>query len=305
MTDGDENMHGETHGSRDCPGGLALMRLHTDDLPSTEREVVALHVRGCDRCAAVVREMDGAREQALELDPFEQAYPRWLQRAGDLPQRDPVAAPLDPLGAWWRHQWLGLRRLTSSPRTWAAAAMVVAAVALVVALRPTPPAPTPDRSGPLDPVSLNRLKGVVSLEMYALRDGAVVEVAAGEALRPGDRIQFAYTSGPLNNLVLVGVDGRGVISRYYPDEGGLSLEVVPGSEVVLEDSLVLDDAPGPEVFVAVFSDRSLDVLAVERAAHDALVRGGDDPRAVLGLDLPAHVPGVVATTWIDKDLEGE
>ena len=291
----------------ECPGGLALMRLHTDDLPVVERDVVSEHVHGCTRCTAALAEMEDARERALELDPFEQAYPRWIERGHELPERDPTVQPLDPAGAWWRHQLLQLRRLTASPRTWAAAAMAVAAVALVVSLmpRPTEPGPEPIGAGFTDPVSLNRLKGEVSLDMYALRDGAVVEVEPGEALQPGDRIQFAYTSGPLNNLVLVGVDGRGVISRYYPDQGAESLAVVPGAEVVLEDSLVLDDAPGPEVFVAVFSDRPLDVLEVEQAALEALARGQGDPRTLLGLDMPPHVPGVVATTWIDKDMGAE
>ena len=288
-----------------CPGGLALMRLHSDDLLNEEREVVSEHVRGCTRCTDALKEMENARERALVLDPFEQAYPRWIERGHELPRRDPAAEPLDPVGAWWRHQLLGLRRLTANPRTWAAAAMAVAAVALAVALLPRSPDPEPITGGLADPVSLNRLKGEVSLDMYALRDGAVVEVETGETLKPGDRIQFAYTSGPLNNLVLVGVDGRGVISRYYPDQGAESQAVVPGAEVVLEDSLVLDDAPGPEVFVAVFSDRPLDVLDVEQAAREALAQGDDDPRAVIGLDMPSHVPGVVATTWIDKDLGAE
>jgi hypothetical protein len=177
--------------------------------------------------------------------------------------------------------------------------MVVAGIALVVALMPREP--IPDRTH--DPIHANRFKGEVALAVYALQGDEVVEVAPGQALRPGDRIQFTYTSGPLNHLVLVGVDGTGVISRYYPDEGGLSQPVVPGSEMILEDSLVLDDAPGPEVFVAVFSDHPVDVVDVERATHEALERGG--PRATLDVELPPGVYGAVTTTWIAKALPAE
>ena len=290
--------HGEntSHDGEACPGGLALMRLHTEDLTGDARDVVTDHVGGCDRCQTQLEQMEQARERALDLDPFEEAYPRWIERSETLPDRDPMAEPPVAFVAWWRHQVWQLRRFGESPRGWATAAMVVAGIALVVALLPREPAP--DRTH--DPIHANRFKGEVSLDVYALRGDAVVEVPPGQVLQPGDRIQFTYTSGPLNHLVLVGVDGNGVISRYYPDAGTHSQSVVPGSEMILEDSLVLDDAPGPEVFVAVFSDEPVEVLEVEAAMRGAL-GGSADPRDVMAVDLPPGVYGAVATTWIDKE----
>ncbi len=292
-------IQGHQRGREDCPGGWALMRLHAEDLTGDEREVVSDHVHGCDRCAAELARMDEARDEALQLDPFDEAYPRWVERGEALPARDPMAEPPRALAGWWRRLLQQLRLGSSSPKAWAAAAMVVAGVALVVALLPREPAPDRTR----DPIHANRFKGEVVLEMHALRGDEVVEVAAGEALQPGDRIQFTYTSGPLNHLVLVGVDGNDVISRYYPDEGGYSIPVVPGSEMILEDSLVLDDAPGPEVFVALFSDQPVDATEVERATREALDRG--DPPTALGVEPPPGVFGAVAPTWIDKDLPDE
>ncbi len=291
--------HQRDHGGDTCPGGWALMRLHAEDLTGDEREVVTDHVDGCDRCRAELAQMEAAREEALALDPFDEAYPRWIERGEALPDRDPMAAPPRALAAWWRRVTQQLRTGAASPRAWAATAMVVAGVALVVALLPREP--VPDRTH--DPIHANRFKGEVSLDVYALQGDEVVAVTPGQPLQPGDRIQFTYTSGPLNHLVLVGVDGTGVISRYYPDEGSLSQPVVPGSEMILEDSLVLDDAPGPEVFVAVFSDQPLDVTDVERATREALERSG--PGESLDVELPAGVYGAVTTTWIAKELPAE
>ncbi len=280
-----------------CPGGLTLMLLHAGELSGVEREAAAAHVDHCERCRAVLDELQAARAQQLAEDPFDAVYPVLQERITALPADGAAARPGRPATEWLGYLWgrlqLGLRRHALGAAVVAAAA---AAVALAVVHPWERPVPAEDPTG-------TRVKGAVALDVYALQGGDVIETDPGVVLRPGDRIQFTYTSGPLDHLIVLGVDGRGTLSRYYPDRGAGSLAVAPGTRVVLEDSLVLDDAPGPEVFVAVFSDDPLDVAEVERALQRALAEGGGDARALLDWQPPPALEAAAAVTWVDKDLE--
>lgn len=283
-----------------CPGGLTLMLLHTGDLQGVERQAAAAHARGCERCQAVLDGLAAARTQQLAEAPFDAVFPSIEERIEALPSRDPDVVPDSAVAEWLRYQWGRLRVAWSRQALTYTAAAAVAAAALVLAVA------QPWRDGgptPADDGAAVRVKGAVALDLYTLQDGDVIEAEPGVVLRPGDRIQFTYTSGPLNHLIVLGVDGRGTLSRYYPERGADSLAVAPGSRVVLEDSLVLDDAPGPEVFVAVFSDDPLQVAEVERVIQRTLADGGDDPRVLLDWQPPAALDAAVAVTWVEKDLE--
>jgi hypothetical protein len=283
----------------DCPGGMALMLLHTGDMPGEQQVDLWAHARGCEHCQQVLDGLDQAQQQALELDPFDQAYPRLAARVAELPARDPAvhSRPTSPARAALR-RWLALAR---DPRTWAAVAVATAALALALVLDRGPQPADPARDDELS--AAVRAKGKVALDLFALEDGAVTEAEPGTALRPGDRIQFTYTSAGLDHVIVLGADGEGVLTRYYPDRGADSQPIAPGTRMVLEDSIVLDAAPGPEVFVAVFSDEPLPLDAVEEAARAALAAGDGASTALLGLTLPPSLDGAVAATWVTKELE--
>jgi hypothetical protein len=284
-----------------CPGGLTLMLLHTGDLQGVEHQAAAAHARGCDRCQAVLDGLAAARTQQLAEDPFDALFPSLEERIEALPARDPDVVADSAVMEWLRYQRGRLRVAWSRQALAYSAAAALAAAALVLAVvqpwRDGAPNPADDGAAAV------RVKGAVALDLYALQDGDVIEAEPGVVLRPGDRVQFTYSSGPLDHLIVLGVDGRGTLSRYYPERGADSLAVAPGSRVVLEDSLVLDDAPGPEVFVAVFSDDPLQVVEVERAIQRTLADGDDDPRVLLDWQPPAALDAAVAVTWVEKDLE--
>ncbi len=122
------------------------------------------------------------------------------------------------------------------------------AAGLFLVLRP------PDR----DPV---RTKGGAELGYYVLRDGDSFEGAPDAAVRPGDRLQFRYGPAGYESLVLVGVDGTGTVQTYWPDEGGGAVPIAPGEPRVLDWSIQLDDARGPEVFVGSFSGEAPEAVA--------------------------------------------
>jgi len=283
-----------------CPGGLSLMLLHSGELDGVERQAVAAHARQCEHCQAVLDGLEAARARQLEEAPFDEVFPTLEERLEALPERGAEIASGGTTREWLGYQWGRLTVALARPALGYTALAAVAAAAVVLAVVQPWRAPVEPDEG-VAPGT--RIKGAVALDLYALQGGDVVEAEPGVVLRPGDRIQFTYTSGPLDHLIVLGVDGRGTLSRYYPDHGAGSLAVTPGARMVLEDSLVLDDAPGPEVFVAIFSDDPLQVAEVEVAIQDALAAGEGDPRALLDLQLPPALDAAVAVTWVEKELE--
>ncbi len=179
---------------------------------------------------------------------------------------------------------LGTPSLGSAPAWtrrlgWIASALAVAA-ALFLLVRPPPP----PRHG-------NNLKGTTNLDFYVLRDGQPYPGDPSLAVRPGDRLQFTYRSGDADHMVLIGVDGTGRFEQFYPDEGSAAVAVVPGERHVLEGSILLDDAPGPEVFVAFFGDETeVDVgRALDRAERAWRADGADGLVALAAEDADVAV----------------
>lgn len=131
---------------------------------------------------------------------------------------------------------------------------------------------------------VNRVKGDVELEFLTLREGVVQPGVDGQPLREGDRVQFRYRSGGHADLVLLSVDGEGTVTVFYPARGDEPEPIVPGSHV-LEGSIVLDDAVGPETFLAVFGAGS--VAAASELVEEAYRAGGHSGLARLEQSDPA------------------
>lgn len=144
------------------------------------------------------------------------------------------------------------------------------------------------------PQTGHRSKGEVTLGVRVLRNGTTLPEDLDIAVRSGDRLQFVYQPGASNSVVIVGVDGSGSVQTYWPDDGDAPVLVVPGEEHVLEGSILLDGAAGPEIFVAGFGAESAESIAEEVRA--AFAAGGVD--AVVALEA-AH-PGV-AVLVLEKE----
>lgn len=263
----------------DGPDGATphqLRRLVADDLPAQERVAVQRAVAANPELAtrlAAIREADDA---FMAARPFEAVKAELFARAASRPSQE-AAAP----GVFAR---LFSRRALM----WSLAAAVTAlALGLLV-----PEADQGARTDVTDPGgAANRLKGAAPMEAWLDVEGHPQRVESGAELSAGDRLQFKITTAR-TRLALLGVDGTGTVSRYVPVGGDLSAPFVPGNARPLSDALVLDDAPGPEVFVAFLSDEPLLVEDLERALHDLLDAGG--PAAVRDataetFDVPADV----------------
>ena len=140
----------------------------------------------------------------------------------------------------------------------------------------------------------------MELEYHVLADGVVRRGLPGSTVHPGDRIQLRYSTPEHPWLVVVSLDSRGAVTPFY-DDAGRSLAISPGVGRLLEGSIELDDALGPERLIGCFSEEPLATDRVVAAGRAALAAAGGDPAAVEGLDLTCRQ----AALTIDKQSRQE
>jgi hypothetical protein len=177
------------------------------------------------------------------------------------------------------------RRPTTRWRFWIASLGVAAAAAVVLlVVRPPPEGEEPAAA----------IKGEGGLQIFGRRGEQPLTVREGSALRAGDRIRFAVQPGAARYVCIGSADGRGQANLYYR-----STQVGQDGGVValLPDSVVLDDAPGPERFFAVFSGQPIDDAAVQRALRDVASQGPSGIRRIRRLGLPL----AQATVLVEKE----
>jgi hypothetical protein len=184
------------------------------------------------------------QEAEATLAPFDWEILRAAAARGE--DERPASAPAQATPPWWRRLGLVL-----------APALAVAA-ALVVAVLPDAPS--------------SRAKGDVDLDFVVLREGRVMPGVEGRVYGPGDLLQFTYRAAGHEQLVLMSIDGQGKVTVFYPSQGDAPLAVVPGERHVLDGSIALDAAPGPELFVAVFGPSS--VSEARELVEEAWAQGG-------------------------------
>lgn len=158
---------------------------------------------------------------------------------------------------------LGLRPL----RLAVASGLVTAAAAVLVLVFWTAP-PTPDLSdrGGVDAEDTDiGVRGGPTLDLRILRDGRVLRWAPGDVLRAGDAVRLVPFGQGYDWLLVLAVDAGGKTQVVVPFDGGASRRV-RGDGEPLPGSLVLDEAPGREALVAVFSREALDADAAAALA---------------------------------------
>jgi Putative zinc-finger len=223
-----------------------LDALELGALGPDERARARAHLDGCGRCRADLADTQAAGERFRA-----QLFPR------------KAAALRRPRG------WL-LRRLTLG------AALAVAAVVLVVAVRPR-------RGGP----ELGVKGGGPAWHTFAHRGARVFAVADGDRLAPRDELRFALEPAGLPYLLVASVDGDGQVSVYYPYGGEESGRLAGEMRIELPDSIRLDGARGPERIFALLSRTALPAEPVRRALRALGGRGPDAIRSACALPVAA------------------
>jgi hypothetical protein len=152
-----------------------------------------------------------------------------------------AAADARVTGANRRQSWRGSRLV------WAPAALaVVLAILLVSDLG------TIFERGSGDP-SETRLKGSAAhMDLYRRTPTGSERLENRALASEGDLILAEVRSDGRTYGLIVSVDGRGVLTRHYPDQDGQAILMAAGTHA-LEFAYALDDAPHWEIFLLAFS----------------------------------------------------
>jgi len=99
-----------------------------------------------------------------------------------------------------------------------------------------------------------RLKGGTELGVYVMRAGEAepLRLASGATVRAGEVLRFHYRPPGDGWLLLVSIDGTGQLTVFHPYQGTAAAPVAGGTLSVLEESIALDEAQGPERLAAIF-----------------------------------------------------
>jgi anti-sigma factor RsiW len=122
---------------------------------------------------------------------------------------------------------------------WRAAAVGIAAAAAVVIVVAALPRG--------EPVDTTRSKGGAHLGFVVVHGGAMRVGATGEAVRPGDTLQYLVTTEDAAYVTVLGRDAAGRLTTYVPTD-----RVAAGHNVQLPVATRLDGSLGREEVVAVF-----------------------------------------------------
>ncbi len=192
----------------------------------TTPEAVRAHVEGCTDCRGHLAALTSGRDAFLRARPPE-LFLRQLERRA-------AAAP--------RKRWL-----------WP---VLAACVPLLFVLVLVPR--LVEENGV-------RMKGD-AFRVVVSRSGGTPELLAPDAqVRPGDALRFAYEAPEAGHLLVLELDGRGAASVFYPYGSATSAPLAAGQRDFLPGSVVLDDAPGPEWLLAVFSPRPVEAAPLLEA----------------------------------------
>jgi hypothetical protein len=222
----------------DRPSRLELGQLWSGEATGADAERLRVQADAQPAAGDYLAALDGERAQVPTFDA--EILRKRAFRIAEDDQRQAAPATSAPRRAWWR----ALLPITAS---------VAAAAVAVVALLPGPST----RAGHVTPYLADGSKGSGGIEFYLLRDDEVHPGSEDELHWAGDRIQFRYRTTGESSLVLVSVDGNGGLNLYYPDSGDEPLPIIPGERVTLDGSIILDNAPDFELFLAYFGHSSV------------------------------------------------
>lgn len=239
-----------------CDCGLTLSQLralHLAELAPQDELALSKQAGNCASCQARLHSMAKERERFLNETDILKESRAVLDR---LTAQTSPPSWRDKLANLWRPQIL--------------APLAAAAILLVVVL-PRLPNQTDGlgnrTKGSKGMVMPPPLEPKIALKMYVKDRNGYHTGESGEVLKEGDQIQFRYNAGGHRYLIIASLDGRGLLSPLYPDTPTQSIQVRSNGLHVLDGSVILDDAVGPERIFALFSDAPIQFQELQAALH--------------------------------------
>jgi hypothetical protein len=214
---------------------LDLERLVGGELDREQAETVRHHCASCSDCSSYIAQLQAEKADFLQKHPFS-SFTRAHAAVIRLP--------------WYRNIFSGTLR----------PALVTAGAVLLVTLAVIPLVNTNTRKND-DRI---RFKGAPSLSFIYRRNGTTAPGTLSGRYRGGDRIQITCPATRYRFTCLLSVDMQGTVSFYHPESEAAwcSVPSQPGVSFVFPGSIVLDDTPGAELVVALFSMDPLPTSAV-------------------------------------------
>lgn len=243
---------------------VQVERYFLGEAVAEEKSAILRHMDGCAECRGHLATLENDKRVYLIEHPFREFAARHLD--GALSEGK-----------------AGLRR--SPVRRWLPAfAGLAACLALVpVVMRYNETVAVVAETGE----NGVRTKGGTLLEYYVKRGETVTPGSAADSYRSGDELQFVYAAAGHPYVTLASIDARGHVSLYKAEGGGsLSLAAGPEGKQPLPFAVTLDDSPGAEFFVMIFSPGPLAGEAVESWLMGAFTRASGNLEGITSLLAP-------------------
>ncbi|MFH1574115.1 MAG: hypothetical protein ABIG68_09030 [Acidobacteriota bacterium] len=267
-----------THGTRDPAHvpDLLLERYRLGEMPPAEIKRLRRRLDRDEGLRARLRALDDSDEEVRRRYPSGWLAARIRQRLGGSASRP----------------FPDVRRRSSGwqlPIAATAAAVVVLAVGWRFFGPPylQPGWMASDSAGPVE-----RIKGRTLMLFRKTAEGSE-PLGDGAQARAGDQVRIGYrAAGPCYGMIL-SIDGRGVVTRHFPDQGERAAPLTPDGLALLDHSYELDDAPGWERFYLVSGAEAFLVAPVLEAAQKLARAAGPGPAGALNLSAPLDQSSLV------------
>ncbi len=232
----------------DCVDRMALVRWILEDLSVEEMTAITDHLSGCSACKARAERI---REGIDDFAPM---------KTGTL---SAIHGRMAEVRAERE------RRRFLRPSVIAAAAIAASLVVVFFVASPLDREMADAHAVPDDIQQPVRYKGEMSCKVFVKRGDRQFKATPGKTLRAGDRLRFVVTTDTGGYLSVFSVDGRGRPSPFYPDtlpDRAPEPMLLAGSgDHELPDAVELDDSPGQETIVVLFSQARFDRRELVRA----------------------------------------
>jgi len=116
--------------------------------------------------------------------------------------------------------------------------------------------------GPDQMIPIERIKGDSRLFIHLKTDDGSRELADGDQVQAGDRLQLSYMAADALYGVILSVDGKGSVTVHFPKNPNGSAKLSSNGVQSLDFSYELDEAPLFERFYFVTGENEIDIHSI-------------------------------------------